>query len=194
MVAVIGEPGVGKTRLVYEFIRSHHTHNWLVLESSSVSYGKATAYLPVRDLLKADFQLDDRDDGRKMREKLTGKLLTLDATLGPTLPAFLALIDVPVEDRQWQALDPTQRRQRKDFHHKLSARLVGQASAIFTEYLRVANMSRRPKPKPGTQPREYLPNGATAKAGLNKAILDGAPSCLSQYAAVQSGRSWCRVC
>src|SRR5262245_21357180 len=112
VVAVIGEPGVGKTRLVYEFIRSHHTHNWLVLESSSVSYGKATAYLPVRDLLKAYFQIDDRDDGRKIREKLTGKLLTLDATLGPTLPAFLTLLDVPVEDRQWQALDPTQRRQR----------------------------------------------------------------------------------
>ena len=64
VVAVIGEPGVGKTRLVYEFIRSHHTHGWLVLESSSVSYGKATAYLPVRDLFKAYFQLDDRDDGR----------------------------------------------------------------------------------------------------------------------------------
>src|SRR5262249_16922834 len=88
------------------------THDWLVLESSSVSYGKATAYLPVRDLLKAYFQLDDRDDGRKMREKLTGKLLTLDATLGPTLPAFLALLDVPGEDRSWQDLDPTQRRQR----------------------------------------------------------------------------------
>ena len=112
VVAVIGEPGVGKTRLVYEFIRSHHTHDWLVLESSSVSYGKATAYLPVRDLLKAYFQIDDRDDGRKIREKLTGKLLTLDATLGPTLPAFLTLLDVPVEDRRWQDLDPAQRRQR----------------------------------------------------------------------------------
>jgi class 3 adenylate cyclase/tetratricopeptide (TPR) repeat protein len=112
VVAIIGEPGVGKTRLVYEFVRSHHTHDWLVLESSSVSYGKATAYLPVCDLLKAYFQIDDRDDGRKVREKLTGKLLTLDASLGPTLSAFLALLDVPVEDRLWQGLDPTQRRQR----------------------------------------------------------------------------------
>jgi tetratricopeptide (TPR) repeat protein len=112
VVAVIGEPGVGKTRLAYEFIRSHHIQNWLVLESSSVSYGKATAYLPVRDLLKTYFQIEDRDDGRKIREKLTGKLLTLDAALGPTLPAFLTLLDVPVEDRHWQDLDPTQRRQR----------------------------------------------------------------------------------
>jgi predicted ATPase len=83
-----------------------------VLESSSVSYGKATAYLPVRDLLKAYFQIDDRDNGHKIHEKLTGKLLTLDAAFGPTLPAFLTLLDVLVEDRHWQDLDPMQRRQR----------------------------------------------------------------------------------
>jgi class 3 adenylate cyclase len=110
--AVIGEPGVGKTRLVYEFTRSSHTQDWLVLASSSVSYGKATAYLPVRDLLKTYFQIDDRDDGRTIHEKLTGKLLTLEATLGPTLPAFLTLLDVSVEDRHWQDLDLAQRRQR----------------------------------------------------------------------------------
>jgi AAA ATPase domain/Adenylate and Guanylate cyclase catalytic domain len=52
-VAIVGEAGVGKSRLVWEFRRSHHTHGWLVLESSSVSYGKATPYLPVIDLLKA---------------------------------------------------------------------------------------------------------------------------------------------
>ena len=83
-----------------------------VLESRSASYGQATPYLPVIDLLKAYFQLDDRDDGRRIREKLTGRLLTLDPALGPTLPAFLALLEVPGEDPSWQALDPSQRRQR----------------------------------------------------------------------------------
>jgi class 3 adenylate cyclase/tetratricopeptide (TPR) repeat protein len=112
MVAVIGEPGVGKTRLFYEFTQSHRTHGWLWLESSSVSYGKATAYLPIRDLLKAYFQIGDRDDARRVREMLTGKLLTLDAALGQTLPAFLTLLDIPIEDAQWQTLDPPQRRQR----------------------------------------------------------------------------------
>ena len=111
VVAVIGEPGVGKTRLFYEFAHSHRTHGWLRLESRSVSWGKATAYLPVRDLLKAYCQIDDHDDGRRIREKLTGKLLTLDAALGPMLPAFLALLEVPAEDAQWQALDPSRRRQ-----------------------------------------------------------------------------------
>ena len=112
VVAVIGEPGVGKTRLFHEFTHASRTQGWLLLESSSTSYGKATPYLPVIDLLKAYFQIEDRDDGRRMREKLTGRLLTLDPTLGPTLPAFLALLEVPVEDPAWQALEPVQRRQR----------------------------------------------------------------------------------
>ncbi len=112
VIALVGEPGVGKSRLVWEFTHSHRTQGWLLLESSSVSYGKATPYLPVRDLLKAYFQVEDRDDHRKIREKVTGKLLALDRVLEPTLPAFLTLLDVPVEDPQWQALDPPQRRQR----------------------------------------------------------------------------------
>jgi class 3 adenylate cyclase/tetratricopeptide (TPR) repeat protein len=112
VVAVIGEPGVGKTRLCYELIHSHQTHGWLVLESSAVSYGQTTPYLPVRELLTAYFQIDGRDEARKIREQVTGKLVTLDPTLGPTLPAFLTLLDVPVEDAPWQALDPSQRRQR----------------------------------------------------------------------------------
>jgi predicted ATPase len=84
----------------------------LILESGSVSYGKATTYLPVIDLLKAYFSIEDRDDVRKICEKVTGKLLTLDKSLEPTLPAFLTLLDVAVEDELWQNLDPPQRRQR----------------------------------------------------------------------------------
>ena len=53
VVAVVGEAGVGKSRLVYELVHSHHTQGWLVLESASVSYGKATPYFPVIDLLGA---------------------------------------------------------------------------------------------------------------------------------------------
>src|SRR5215212_5542274 len=112
VVALVGEPGVGKSRLVWEFSHSHRAQGWLVLESGSVSYGKATSYLPVIDLLKAYYGVEARDDARRVREKLTGKLLALDPALQPTLPTLLALLDVPVEDAQWQALDPPQRRQR----------------------------------------------------------------------------------
>jgi class 3 adenylate cyclase len=112
VVAGVGEAGVGKSRLLYEFTQSHHTHGWLLLASHSVSYGKATAYLPVLDLLKGYFQIEPQDDARRIREKVTGKLLTLDRALEPTLPAFLALLEVPVDDPQWHTCDPPQRRRR----------------------------------------------------------------------------------
>ena len=112
VAAIVAEAGVGKSRLVYEFTHSHHLQNWLVIEGASVSYGKATSYLPVIDLLKGYFKIQDRDDLREIREKVTGKLLTLDGSLKPTLPALLALLDVPVDDAAWQALDPAQRRQQ----------------------------------------------------------------------------------
>jgi class 3 adenylate cyclase/tetratricopeptide (TPR) repeat protein len=112
VVAVIGEPGVGKTRLCYELIQSRRARGWLVLESHAVSYGKATPYLPILDLLKGYFQIEDRDEEHKIREKIIGKLVTLETALGPMLPVFLTLLDVPIEDPQWQTLDPLQRRQR----------------------------------------------------------------------------------
>jgi class 3 adenylate cyclase/tetratricopeptide (TPR) repeat protein len=112
VVAVVGEAGVGKSRLLWEFIHSHRTQDWLVLESSSVSYGKATAYLPVIDLCKSYFRIETRDDARSIHEKVTGKLLTLDESLRPLVPAFLSLLETPSEDPAWAALDPGQRRRR----------------------------------------------------------------------------------
>jgi class 3 adenylate cyclase/tetratricopeptide (TPR) repeat protein len=112
VVGVVGEPGVGKSRLFHEFTHSHRLHGWLTLEGGSVSYGKATAYLPVIDLLKAYYQIEPHDDPRRVREKVGGKLIALDEALTQTLPAFLALLDVPADNPQWQALDPPQRRER----------------------------------------------------------------------------------
>ena len=111
-VAVVGEAGVGKSRLVYEFIHSHHTPGWLVLESASVSYGKATPYFPVIDLLKRYSHVEERDDTRTIRAKVTGQVLTLDPALQDTAPALLSLLDALPEDSPFLQLDPPQRRQR----------------------------------------------------------------------------------
>ena len=86
VVALVGEAGVGKSRLVHEGIHSHHTQGWRVLESASVSYGKATPYFPVIDLLKRYCHVDDGDDARTTRAKVTGQVLTLDETLQEALP------------------------------------------------------------------------------------------------------------
>src|SRR5215475_3987728 len=109
---MVGEAGVGKSRLLYEFGRSHHTQGWLVLESASVSYGKATPYVPVVDLLKRYCHVEERDAPRTIRAKVTGQLLTLDEALQETIPALLALLDALPADSPFLTLDPPQRRQR----------------------------------------------------------------------------------
>ena len=83
-----------------------------MLESASVSYGKATPYFPVIELLKHYVRLEDSDDMRAMRARVTGQVLTLDDALQDTLPALLALLDVLPDDSPFLQLDPPQRRQR----------------------------------------------------------------------------------
>ena len=93
VMAVVGDPGVGKSRLAYEVTHSPRTDGWLVLETASVSYGQAMSYWPVIDLLKSYFTLQDQDE--EIRAKVTGKLRALDASLEAVLPALLALLEVP---------------------------------------------------------------------------------------------------
>src|SRR3989475_2568216 len=83
-----------------------------MLVSSAASYGKATPYLPVIDLLKAYFQIEPRDHAKKILEKVTEKALSLELSLAPTVSPVLALLDVPIDDAQWHALDPTQQQRR----------------------------------------------------------------------------------
>lgn len=81
-------------------------------------------------------------------------------------------------------------RQRLDFHHQQSAQMVDEAAAIFTEALQPAKMTRRPQPKQDETTGQYIPNGAAAKAGLNKAILDSAPAQflgILRYKAAEAG-------
>jgi class 3 adenylate cyclase/tetratricopeptide (TPR) repeat protein len=114
LVAVVGEAGVGKSRLFHEFFHSHHVTGggWRVLEANSVSYGKATPFLPLTGLLRGYFGIDDRDDLRAIRAKVTGTLLTLDRALEDAVPAMLWILDVPEPGEAFLAQEPAQRRRR----------------------------------------------------------------------------------
>jgi class 3 adenylate cyclase len=112
LVSLVADAGVGKSRLVHELSHPNRPEGWLVLECGGVSYGKAMSYLPVVNLLKSYFLIQDHDSVEAISDKVAGKLLALDHGLAPALPALLALLDVLVEDVVWQTLDPGQRRQR----------------------------------------------------------------------------------
>src|SRR5262249_30760876 len=112
LIALLGEAGGGKSRLGYELVHSQRTQGRRVVESASVSYGPATPDFPGLDPLKAFAPLEDTDDTRTMRAKLTGQVLTLDETLQDTLPALLVLLDALPDDSPFRQLDPAQRRQR----------------------------------------------------------------------------------
>ena len=93
IVAAIGEAGLGKSRLCYEF-KATSQSGCLVLETFSVSHGKASAYLPIIEFLNNYFEIEAEDDARKRREKITGKVLTLDRMLEDALPYLFALLGV----------------------------------------------------------------------------------------------------
>ncbi len=113
VVGVMGEPGLGKSRLFYEFKFTSQS-GCLVLEAYSVSYGKASPYLPLIELLKAYFDITPEDDGRKRREKITGKVLTLDRSLEDALPYLFALLGIDDPMASLHQMDP-QVRQRRTF-------------------------------------------------------------------------------
>jgi class 3 adenylate cyclase len=111
IVGVMGEPGLGKSRLFYEF-KLLSQSGCLVLEAYSVSHGKASPYLPVIELLKSYFDISVVDDERKRREKLNGKVLTLDRSLEDTLPYLSALLGINDPAAALQQMDPQIRRRR----------------------------------------------------------------------------------
>ena len=88
VVGVVGEPGVGKSRLVHEFVRLHCGESCLVLETNSASYGHARPYLPVIELLKHYFKIEVRDSATSIREKVMATIMGLDATLQDAVPRY----------------------------------------------------------------------------------------------------------
>jgi class 3 adenylate cyclase/predicted ATPase len=111
VVGVMGEPGLGKSRLFYEF-KLLSQSGYLILEAYSVSYGKASPYLPVIELLKSYFQIQLPDDERSRRQKVIGRVLELDRGLEDTLPYLFALLGVEEQPLPLQQMDSQIRRRR----------------------------------------------------------------------------------
>ena len=111
IVGVMGEPGLGKSRLFYEFKLTSQS-GCLVLEAFALSHGKVSAYLPIVELLKTYFQIQPQDDERQRREKVGGKVLMLERNLEDTLPYLFSLLGIEDQTSSLQQMDPQIRRRR----------------------------------------------------------------------------------
>jgi len=112
VAAVVGEPGVGKSRLVHEFVNSRLVEGCTVLETGTTSHETSATYLPIAQLLRAWFGIDERDTQAEAAAKLGRGVQALDGALAPIQPALAALLDLPPQDPQWPPLSPAQKRRR----------------------------------------------------------------------------------
>jgi tetratricopeptide (TPR) repeat protein len=109
-VALVGEAGVGKSRIILELARSLYREGWLVLEASSLSYGKATSYRPLIELLSRYFGIQGRDDEPRVRANIARKLLALaDEKLFAQIPLFVGAFGIGAKGDAWQNLTPPER-------------------------------------------------------------------------------------
>ena len=112
IVAVVGQPGVGKSRLLWEFTQAQRQTGWSVFKASTASHGEAAAYLPVVEVLAQYFDIDAGSERSPIRDRIGSRLVALDPALAVHLPPLLSLFDVPAGDARWESLDPPQRHRR----------------------------------------------------------------------------------
>jgi class 3 adenylate cyclase/tetratricopeptide (TPR) repeat protein len=111
VLAAVGDAGVGKSRLFYEF-KVVASNGCMVLEAFAVSHGKVSPYLPVIQLLDEYFGITEDDDSRRRREKVGGKVLMLDRALEDTLPYLFTLMGIQDGDDPFAQMDSQIRRRR----------------------------------------------------------------------------------
>ena len=112
VIGIVGEPGVGKSRFTYELTRLDATQGWRVLSARGVSHGSTTPWLPMSDLLRRYFAIEDADELEVIREKVTETILSRHEGLKPFLTPLLSLLDLTVDDPAWRNLDPSQQRRQ----------------------------------------------------------------------------------
>jgi class 3 adenylate cyclase/predicted ATPase len=111
IVAAVGEAGAGKSRLMYEF-KASIPDGCKLLEAYSVSHGKASAWLPVLELLRSYFEIAEEDDDSRRSEKVGAKVNGLDPALAETLPYILSLLGIAGAGASLAMMDAQIKRRR----------------------------------------------------------------------------------
>jgi predicted ATPase/class 3 adenylate cyclase len=112
IVGIVGEAGVGKSRLILELKQSLSNDEYTLLEGKCLHYGSSVAYLPVLDILRTYFDIKEGDNEILIKEKMHGKFIQLDEKLKNCLPPFQELLSLKVEDETFIQFEPQQKKER----------------------------------------------------------------------------------
>jgi hypothetical protein len=112
VIGIVGEAGLGKSRLCYEFLERCRVHGLMTYETTGVAHGKAIPFLPVLRLFRAFFGITDQDSDATARERIAGRLLLLDERLRESLPLNFDFLGVPDPDNPLPRMDPEVRQRQ----------------------------------------------------------------------------------
>ncbi len=111
IVAVVADPGVGKSRLFFEF-KAEAQSGWTVLEAFAVSHGKGSAYVPIVELLHSYFDIVPEDGAVARREKVASLVTSLDPDMEGSLPYLYALLEIADDKERLAGMDAQLRKAR----------------------------------------------------------------------------------
>ena len=112
VIGIVGEPGVGKSRLCHEFTQRWRARGVPVYHTSGLAHTQSVPLMPVMHLMRSYFDITDQDSDKRARERIAGKLLLLDETLVEDLPLIFDFLAVPDPERPAPRIDPDARRRQ----------------------------------------------------------------------------------
>jgi len=106
VLGIVAEAGTGKSRLCFEFTERCRASGLTVLEGHAVAHGKNLPLLPILQVFRAYYGIDERDDDRTVRERIAGRLLLLDESFREMLPVMFEFFGVPDPERPVPRMEP----------------------------------------------------------------------------------------
>ena len=106
VVGIVGEAGLGKSRLCFEFLERCRARGLMTYETTGVAHGKAIPFLPMLRLFRAFFGITEQDSDATARERIAGRMLLLDERLRESLPLLFDFMGVPDPENPAPRIDP----------------------------------------------------------------------------------------
>ncbi len=112
LIGIVGEPGVGKSRLIYEMRQRIPENEFKYFEGRCLQYGSSILYLPVLDILRSIFNIKDEDSELIIKRKIYDSISALDDQFKTLIPPIQSILSLTVDDREFVGLEAKQKREK----------------------------------------------------------------------------------